>query len=74
MTESRSTVGGRQTTRVLDTMSGRPAACVAIELFRVEDARRTHRVSVRTDADGRCDAPLLGCSSRLTATRPIEGS
>jgi xanthine dehydrogenase small subunit len=71
MTESRSTVGGRQTTRVLDTMSGRPAACVAIELFRVEDARRTHRVSVRTDADGRCDAPLLGCSSRLTATRPI---
>jgi 5-hydroxyisourate hydrolase len=66
MTESRSTVGGSLTTHVLDTMSGRPAAGVAIELFRVEDARRRHLVSTTTNADGRCDAPLLD-GDRLTA-------
>lgn len=66
MTESRSRIGGRLTTHVLDTMAGRPAAGVAIELFRVEDARRTRLAAVQTNTDGRCDAPLLD-GERLTA-------
>ena len=51
--------GGRLTTHVLDTMSGRPAAGVAVELFRIDGARRERLVSTRTNRDGRCDAPLL---------------
>jgi 5-hydroxyisourate hydrolase len=50
---------GRLTTHVLDTAQGRPAAALAIELSRFDG---TSYVSVRravTNADGRCDAPLL---------------
>jgi 5-hydroxyisourate hydrolase len=50
-------MSGRLTTHVLDTARGRPAAGVAIELRRVgEDAPLAQ---VRTNADGRTDAPLL---------------
>jgi 5-hydroxyisourate hydrolase len=66
MAERRSWVDGSLTTHVLDTMSGRPAAAVAVELLRVEDARRTHLASAQTNADGRLDAPLLD-GERLTA-------
>jgi 5-hydroxyisourate hydrolase len=48
-------VSGRLTTHVLDVASGRPAAGVAIELWR-QDARIAAAV---TNADGRTDAPLL---------------
>ena len=51
---------GRLTTHVLDVARGRPAAGVAIELWRLgpnEDRRRL--ATVRTDADGRTAAPLL---------------
>lgn len=49
---------GRLTTHVLDTASGRPAAGMAIELWRLDGA--PHRLkSVATNADGRCDSPLL---------------
>jgi len=51
--------GGRLTTHVLDTASGRPAAGLKIALYRIENDRRTHVASVETNADGRCDAPLL---------------
>ena len=51
---------GRLTTHVLDTARGCPAAGVAIELWRVENGeRRTLVASMRTNADGRTDAPLL---------------
>jgi len=46
---------GRLTTHVLDTMRGRPAAGVAIELRRDGESL----VQSRTNADGRTDAPLL---------------
>ena len=49
---------GRLTTHVLDTAHGRPAAGVAVELARL-DGQRTVLASVRTNADGRTDAPLL---------------
>ena len=50
---------GRLTTHVLDTASGRPAAGLEIALYRLDGEARTHVKTVRTNADGRCDAPLL---------------
>lgn len=61
-------MAGRLTTHVLDTAQGRPAAGVEIELWRLEpegDGRALLR-SVRTNADGRTDAPLLA-GDELTA-------
>jgi 5-hydroxyisourate hydrolase len=51
--------GGRLTTHVLDTATGRPAKGLSIELFRIEGQSRTHLKTVATNDDGRCDAPLL---------------
>jgi len=48
-------VSGRLTTHVLDVTRGRPAAGVAIELWR--DGALL--ASATTNADGRTDAPLL---------------
>ena len=53
------THGGRLTTHVLDTATGKPAAGLTIELFRISADGRTHLKTVVTNADGRCDAPLL---------------
>src|SRR5687767_4721803 len=51
---------GRLTTHVLDTARGRPAAGLPIELARLDEARgRTLLKQVRTNDDGRTDAPLL---------------
>lgn len=51
---------GRLTTHVLDLGRGRPAAGVAIDLFRVlPDGARELVASARTNADGRTDSPLL---------------
>jgi 5-hydroxyisourate hydrolase len=50
---------GRLTTHVLDTASGRPAAGVRIELFRLTGAGRDKLADAATNPDGRCDAPLL---------------
>ena len=51
--------GGRLTTHVLDTASGRPAAGLAITLYRLDGDTRTKVKRVTTNEDGRCDAPLL---------------
>jgi 5-hydroxyisourate hydrolase len=52
---------GRLTTHVLDTAHGRPAADVALELARLGPGGGDRRVlrTLRTNADGRTDAPLL---------------
>lgn len=52
------------TTHVLDTTHGKPAAGVVVRLFR--DGEQL--LSTRTNADGRCDAPLLS-SEAITAGR-----
>jgi len=44
---------------VLDTATGKPAAGLSIELYRISGNERTHLKSVVTNDDGRCDAPLL---------------
>ena len=46
---------GRLTTHVLDTMHGRPAGGLALRLLKAGE-EVAHAV---TNADGRCDAPLL---------------
>ena len=51
--------GGRLTTHVLDTAGGRRAAGLSIALYRLDGETRTHLKTVVTNADGRCDAPLL---------------
>jgi 5-hydroxyisourate hydrolase len=50
---------GKLTTHVLDTAHGRPGAGVAIDLFRLDGESRTGLGHYVTNADGRCDAPLL---------------
>jgi 5-hydroxyisourate hydrolase len=51
--------GGSLTTHVLDTATGKPAAGLSIQLFRLSGDSRTHLKTVVTNQDGRCDAPLL---------------
>ncbi|RKP54706.1 hydroxyisourate hydrolase [Pararobbsia silviterrae] len=50
---------GKLTTHVLDTAHGRPGAGMRVELFRIDAGARTRLVDTVTNADGRCDAPLL---------------
>lgn len=56
---------GRLTTHVLDTANGRPAANMEIGLFFIEGPEPSEDdevvliLSTVTNADGRCDAPLL---------------
>ena len=56
---------GRLTTHVLDTANGRPAAGVSIDVFRLDGASRDHLRTTQTNADGRCDGPLLQGSDFL---------
>lgn len=50
---------GYLTTHVLDTATGRPAAGLAIALYRLEGETRLPLTQVKTNADGRTDAPIL---------------
>ena len=51
--------GGRLTTHVLDTALGRPAAGMKIMLYKISGQSHRKLLEVVTNADGRCDAPLL---------------
>jgi len=50
---------GKLTTHVLDTASGRPGAGITVELFSLDGGKQVLLSTVRTNADGRTDAPLL---------------
>ncbi|MCI8212058.1 5-hydroxyisourate hydrolase [Pseudomonas sp. S25] len=50
---------GKLTTHVLDAAHGCPGSSIAIELYRVEGLNLVKVASATTNADGRCDAPLL---------------
>lgn len=50
-------MSGRLTTHVLDMATGRPARGLRLHLFRMPE--REALGSFVTNADGRCDAPLL---------------
>jgi len=53
-------------THVLDTVYGKPAKGVAIDLYVLRDGRRVHIKSAVTNADGRTDEPLLSADSLET--------
>lgn len=59
---------GKLSTHVLDTMHGRPAQGVCVELYRIDGASRTCLKTVKTNADGRCDAPLLDADNIKSGT------
>ena len=50
---------GRLTTHVLDTAHGKPGAAMRVRLYRKRGAGYALLKEVSTNADGRCDAPLL---------------
>ncbi len=58
MTETQA-AGGRLTTHVLDTATGKPAAGLSISLYRVSGNSHRKLKTVTTNSDGRCDEPLL---------------
>jgi 5-hydroxyisourate hydrolase len=50
---------GKLTTHVLDTAAGRPGAGIAVDLAMLQGGQWKALKSVRTNAEGRTDAPLL---------------
>lgn len=50
---------GKLSTHVLDTMNGKPAEGVAVRLYRLGNNGAELVKTVRTNADGRCNEPLL---------------
>jgi len=61
---------GRITTHVLDTAAGRPAAGLKIILKRLDGEPNVIAESV-TNADGRCDRPLLEGAAFVTGQYEI---
>ncbi|MBK6726795.1 MAG: hydroxyisourate hydrolase [Xanthomonadales bacterium] len=50
---------GKLTTHVLDTAHGKPGAGIAVALYRMNGYEREFVAGHTTNADGRCDQPLL---------------
>lgn len=50
---------GRLTTHVLDTANGCPGAGLSIKLYRLENGQWQLLSDCLTNADGRCEQPLL---------------
>ncbi|MDC8784735.1 hydroxyisourate hydrolase [Roseateles koreensis] len=50
---------GQLTTHVLDTLRGQPAAGMQVRLYRLDEGHTTFLKTLRLNADGRADAPLL---------------
>jgi 5-hydroxyisourate hydrolase len=59
---------GKLTTHILDTANGRPGAGVSISLFRIDGEMRQPIGDFVTNADGRCDAPLLAGDDLIIGT------
>ena len=59
---------GKLTTHVLDTAHGRPAAGMRVELLK----DGTTLLSTVTNADGRCDAPLLEGDALVPGTYELH--
>lgn len=64
--------GGKLTTHVLDTATGKPAAGLAIALYRRAGGERTLLKTALTNADGRCDGPLLAGEEFHTGEYELE--
>jgi 5-hydroxyisourate hydrolase len=59
---------GKLTTHVLDTAGGKPGAGIKVELFLLEGSAWKLLKSVKTNADGRTDAPLLEAAAFRAGT------
>jgi 5-hydroxyisourate hydrolase len=59
---------GKLSTHVLDTVRGRAANGVRIDLARLDGERRTPLKTVNTNADGRTDEPLLAGDALAAGT------
>ena len=62
---------GRLTTHILDTAHGRPAAGVAIRLFRIGEDREL-LASATSNADGRSEQPLIADDLMSTGSYELE--
>ncbi|HET7714470.1 MAG TPA: hydroxyisourate hydrolase [Bauldia sp.] len=63
---------GRLTTHVLDTARGRPAAGLAVELYRLGKGGEERLTAVATNSDGRVDRPLLDGQDFVPGTYEIR--
>ena len=63
---------GRLTTHVLDTSSGTPAREMTLRLFEYSEGKRTLLKETKTNADGRCDSPLLEGATFHAGTYELE--
>jgi 5-hydroxyisourate hydrolase len=59
------------TVHVLDTARGLPAAGLAVTLYRITDTEREAIGAFVTNADGRCDAPLLDAATMQAGTYEV---
>ena len=59
---------GKLSTHFLDTVSGRPAAGVRVDLARLDGETYRHLKTVHTNSDGRTDAPLLSGDELTSGT------
>lgn len=62
---------GRLTTHVLDTAHGVPGAGMRVALYRLAP-QRVPVADTRTNADGRCDRPLLEGDSLLAGMYELD--
>lgn len=62
---------GALTTHILDTSKGIPGHGIALRLYRAGITREL-LVSATSNADGRCDAPLLSGDDFVPATYELE--
>jgi len=63
---------GWLSTHVLDTVAGKPAAGVRIELFEMGQSARSALAAITTNADGRTDAPLLSGGPLRSGTYELQ--
>lgn len=64
---------GRLTTHVLDTAHGKPGAGISISLYRLAaDGTRAALGAFVSNADGRCDKPLLEGAAFTAGTYELE--
>jgi 5-hydroxyisourate hydrolase len=64
-------MSAKLSTHVLDTANGCPASGMKIELYSLDKEERTLLGTVKTNADGRTDAPLLSAGTMKTGEYEI---
>lgn len=63
---------GKLTTHVLDTAHGAPGAGISLELYRCGAEARALLGRYVTDADGRCESPLLEGDALVAGRYELE--